>query len=154
MTTAKKQSKAAFIASVIAVSVVIILAACFVIYAFTGSVTQHKILPGYAMSGVVVSYVPEGDAALYEVGMVVSAEKVEHDDHGHEEKGMISHIGEQAASYEEIVASLGVDDATAESLGIGDGCIQLTMFIVNAPDGLIEVKIETGTVRPIDLLFD
>ena len=162
MTTAKKQSKTAFIASVIAVSLVIILAACLVIYGFTGSITQYKALPGYATSGIVVSYVPESDAALYEMGMVVSSDDVPHDDHdheegdfhAHEETGVISHVGTAPASYEEIVSSLDVDATTAEALGITDGCIQLSMVVFGAPDGLIEVKIETGTVRPIDLLFD
>ena len=155
------KSKAAFIAAAIAVSLVILLAVCLVIYAFTGSVTQYQILPGYSNSGIVVSYVPEEAAALYETGMIVSSDDVPHEDHEHEaddvhahdETGVISHVGTVPATYEEIVSSLGVDDAAAASLGIQDGYIQLTMVVFGAPDGLIEVRIETGTVRPIDLLF-
>ena len=158
MSTTK--SKAAFIAATIAVSLVILLAACLVIYAFTGSVAQYQILPGYSTSTIVVSYVPEEDASLYEMGMVVSSDNVPHEDHGHdedaghsEETGLISHVSNVPATREEIIASLGVDEATADALGIKDGYIQLTMVVYDAPDGVIEVKIETGSVRPIDLLF-
>lgn len=163
MKNAKSLNKSAFIAAVIAVSLVIIAAACLLIYGFTGSVPTHKLLPGYSMSGIVVSYVPESDAALYEMGMIVSSDQVSQENHDHnheegeicylEETGMISHVGDIPFTRDEVIASLGVDEATADALGIQDGCVQLSMVVFGAPDGVIEVKIETGTIRPIDRWF-
>lgn len=123
---------------------VAILLAAVLVWSVTGALPTTLSLSGVGAGGTVTCYLPPEEAETLSPGMAATAGGA---------AGTVAAVGKLPLSRAEAVADL-QSDYLAESLGLADWCVPVTLHVPDAPEGLCPVTITVDAVRPITFILN
>lgn len=127
---------------VLAAAVVLLVAV--LIWGAAGSLPTTISAVGVAKDGVVTCYLPADKAAGIKAGMPAKAGIAE---------SRVSSVTQTPLSRDEVTSTLG-SDYLAQTLGLSDWNVSVTIAAPGVPDGTVQVSVTVDTVKPISFILN